>query len=226
MVHLVSALHGGAPASTKVRRPASACGEEQQAVVLINNCSKDADALEAEEVTAACHDFAAVLERSEHQNGFFVAMIESADRATFAAGTDRAFNTGSNLFGIPPDNETNLVSALKTTLELLRSCLPLTRESASNHRPVVILLSSGLADSHKLPDELVTEFRGMANVVTAVLGTVVVEGVLRKIVTSPRHFYRCRNQRELESFLASLGGTLIWAKAADKNAIHALEHLG
>jgi hypothetical protein len=226
MVNLVSTPHRGAPAFTKIRRPASACGEAQQMVIVVCDYSREAYAFKAEEATAACHDFAAVLERSEHQNGFFVAMVECADRATFAAGADRACDIDSNLFGITPDSETDLVSALETTLEFLRSRLPLTGESASNQKPAVILLSSGLADNHKLPDEVATELRRVANVVTAVLGTNADEGVLRKIVTSPRHFYRCRNQRELESFLASLGGTLIWARAADKNAIHALEHLG
>ncbi len=67
MVNLVSTLHGGAPAPAKTRRPTAVCGEGQWEVVLVDNCSKDADALKAEQVTATCHDFVAVLKRPELQ---------------------------------------------------------------------------------------------------------------------------------------------------------------
>jgi len=92
-------------------------------------------------------------------------------------------------------------------------------------RSVVILFTDGQHNTGPGPRAVAREVREKADLVTVAFGGDADEALLKELATSPQHFYRCKNGRELRAFLAAVGATMSQTLGARQNATQALSQI-
>jgi uncharacterized protein YegL len=74
---------------------------------------------------------------------------------------------------------------------------------------LVLLFSDGCHNTGPSPEPAAARLRAAgATVVSVAYGTDADEDLLRRLATSPQHFFRCKDGKELRAFFAAVGATL------------------
>lgn len=220
---------GMAPGATLVRggvtRPAWSGGQMRQKVVLVLDCSPSMEGEKAREASAAALAF--VQELAGVSRGVFeVAIVEFAGRAKVV----QPFQSAGDLVGRMRPIETggmrtNVSKALSAVEELLATAPPAQAGKRELH-PTVFLMSDGAHNGWFSPDPAAARVKAKADLVTVAFGADAEERDLRRWATSPQHFYRVADGRELRRFLGAAATTLTGTMAAGHNATQALTGLG
>jgi uncharacterized protein YegL len=92
-------------------------------------------------------------------------------------------------------------------------------------RPVVLIFTDGCHNTGPGPKDVADRLKQKADFVTVAFGSDADEALLRSLASTPQHFYRCANGRELRQFLAAVGATMTATMAAKTNATQALTQI-
>ncbi|MBK7092095.1 MAG: VWA domain-containing protein [bacterium] len=152
------------------------------------------------------------------QGGFYVGVVDFAEDARIANPVNTAGYLAGTMSTISVSSWTNITAGLQQAINLLQSPLPEQDVNCSFLRPVVILLSDGQHNVGNPPELVASQLKEMADLVTIAFGSDADEALLCRLATSPKHFYRCRDGRELRQFLAAVGKTLKDTLKAGVNA--------
>jgi hypothetical protein len=90
---------------------------------------------------------------------------------------------------------------------------------------VTIFFSDGQHNTGPGPKDVADQLKLKADLVTVAFGSDADEALLRSLASTPQHFYRCANGRELRQFLAAVGATMTATMAAGTNATRALTQI-
>ena len=213
---------------TGVRRPSFLTSRSTQHVTLLRDASPSMSGQKAGDATRACAELVEELAQPANKDGFQIAVVDFADDASVTNGTTRATELNGRIAPIDTDrgSGTNIAEALQMGRTLVDVALRNADHGRLQLRPVVLLFSDGQPNVGGDPRPAAEDLKKVADVVTVAFGSDADEQMLRAIATSPQHFYRCRNGRELRAFLASVGQTLTATMSQGKNATVALTQIG
>jgi uncharacterized protein YegL len=117
---------------------------------------------------------------------------------------------------------TNVTVGLTKAEEIVEQAL---KRPVEQLRPVVLLFSDGEHNTGPKPFKVAKRLKGKADIVTVNYGLRGQE-VLKRIATSPQHFYACADGSSLRAFMAAVGDTLTTTMARKTDATDALAEIG
>lgn len=216
----------GLPAiNAGLRRPDWICRNCHQHVILVRDASSSMAGEKSKAASAASTDLVAELALPANKDGFHVSVIDFSSSAKVAHTKCAATALTSSLHrldGGPFGGNTNITAALKLATDLVDFDQHSTTPGVRWLRPAVLLFSDGQHNVGAGPEAVADELKKKADVVTIAFGSDAAESELRRLATSPQHFYRCTSGAELRKFLAAVGATISASLAAGTNATQAL----
>lgn len=211
--------------NTGLRRPDWICRNCHQHVILLRDGSSSMAGEKSKAASAASADLVSELALPANKDGFYVSVIDfsSAAKVVHTKCAAKTLTTdlqrlGGSIFG----GSTNITAAMQLAAELIMADENSATTGVRWLRPAVLLFSDGQHNVGPGPDAVADELKKKADVVTIAFGNDAAEGELRRLATSPQHFYRCSNGAELRKFLAAVGATISASLAAGTNATQAL----
>ena len=219
---------GGAGMLTGVRRPLYLSSATSQTITIVRDASGSMTGAKASDATAATVDLVDELAKPENKDGFRVAIVDFAERAsvvqaaikaTALVGQVKALDTSS--FGAM----TNITEGLSHAATVIEQAASAPAEGRIALRPVALLYSDGCHNRGNAPHAQGDRVKAVADLVTVAFGGDADEQLLKQLSTSPQHFYRVKNGRELRMFLATVGKTLTSTMARGTNATVALSRI-
>ncbi len=204
------------------RRPTCICSNSKQIVILVRDSSISMSGQKAQEASNACCELVRELALSENKNGFYVGIVDFAEDARITNPVNTAGYLAGTMDTISVSSWTNITAGLQQASNLLQSPLLEQDVNCSFLRSVVILFSDGQHNVGNPPELIASQLKETADLVTIAFGSDADEALLCRLATSPEHFYRCRDGRELRRFLAAVGKTLKDTLKAGVNATEPL----
>lgn len=208
-----------------LRRPDWICRNCHQHVILVRDGSSSMAGEKSKAASAASADLVSELALPANKDGFYVSVIDFSSAAkvvhTKCAATTLTTDLhrlGGSIFG----GCTNITAAMRLAADLILADENSATPGVRWLRPAVLLFSDGQHNVGPGPDAVADELKKKADVVTIAFGNDAAESELRRLATSPQHFYRCSNGAELRKFLAAVGATISASLAAGTNATQAL----
>lgn len=206
-----------------VRRPDWICSKTKQKVVVERDRSESMTGAKAQDAQAACESMVGELALPENKDGFLVGIVDFNHNVEVIHEFTPAKELVGNIKPLSPSGTTNITQALETALGMLQK--PETGEGFRFMRPVALLFSDGCHNTGKPPHEAAVQLKAVADVVAVAFGSDADENLLRSIASTPQHFYRVKDGRELRHFMATVGATLTATLAQKRNATQALTGL-
>jgi uncharacterized protein YegL len=212
-----------------LKRPNWICRNVRQNVVLVRDRSGSMGGQKAQDASAASLDLVAELAQPSNKDGFAVGVVDFAatsqlvhdlTKATELNGKVAPLSVGSGLLGL--FGGTNITAGLEDAQRILDKAEQLGGEGAQYLRPVVSIFTDGCHNTGPGPKDVADRLKQKADLVTVAFGSDADEALLRSLASSPQHFYRCANGRELRKFLAAVGATMTATMVAGTNATQAL----
>ncbi len=209
-----------------IKRPAWICGNVKQAAIQVRDCSGSMTGEKAKEAAAASMDLNTELADPANKDGFLVALIDfdsSAEivqdltPATKLAGQDIPLDIGR--FG----GSTNITSGLEKALDIVNR----VENSPEEHlKTVVIIFTDGDHNTGPSPEQVAEQLKKKADIVAIAFGSDADEGLLKRLASTPQHFYRCKSGgKELRAFFAAVGATMTATRTRGQNATEALRQI-
>ena len=196
----------------------------KQNVVLVRDKSPSMQGRKARDASDASQDLVRELAKPENKDGFNVAVVDFSGSSSIVHPLMRATELDGRMKPLRVgffSNGTNITAGLKDVLRILKE----NEEPPSGImylRPVGICFSDGCHNTGPHPSETATRVKEIADLVTVAFGDDADEGLLQNLATTPQHFYRCSNGRELRKFLAAVGATMSQTMASGTDATKAL----
>lgn len=208
-----------------IRRQAWMCSAAKQLVVFVRDASSSMNGQKAADAETAGIGLVADLAQPANKDGFLVSIVDFADTATVCQEPLPATALVEKVATMAPGGCTNVAAGLETSLSILARSEAEQQAGFTYLRPVVIAFSDGGHNTGPDPREVASRLKDRADVVMVAFGADADEALLRELATSPQHFYRCSDGRELRAFLAAVGPTLSVTMAARTAATKALTEI-
>ncbi len=211
-----------------VKRPDFLTSKSAQFVAIARDASPSMSGQKADDATRACSELIDELALPANKGGFSVGIVDFDGSAHVANPTAPATNLVGSVAPIDTGrgSSTNIQDALRLTLQLVDDATRNADRGRIQLRPVALLFSDGQSNAGGDPRPIANDLKKAADLVTVAFGPDADEATLRELASSPQHFYRCRNGRELRVFLASVGQTLTATMSQGRNATVALTQIG
>ena len=191
-----------------LKRPAWVSSNTRQDVILMRDASGSMQGQKADDATAACHDLVLELADPINKNAFHVGVIDFSDTASVVHPLAEATSLESSLSPISVTSNTNITAAIREAIHMLQASASVKMEGVRFVPPVALLFSDGCHNVGQGPTDVADELKQSATFVTVAFGDDADENLLKSLATTPQHFYRCKNGRELRQFLPAFGNTL------------------
>lgn len=199
-----------------VKRPNWICSNVKQNIAILRDASGSmGDDGKAEEAYKAASDLIAELINPNNKDGFYATVIDFSTKAEVKHNLQKVSDL-QNLLPIATGGGTSITAGLEKAFEILMDKKNLNSEF-SFLKPVILLFTDGNHNQGIAPNELATQIKKDVDIVTIAFGNDADEKTLMEIATSPQHFYRCKNGKELRMFLAEVGATLVASMVFKEN---------
>jgi len=211
-----------------LRRPNWICRNVRQTAVFVRDGSGSMSGQKAKDASAASLDLVAELAEPSNKDGFSLAVVDFSsasrivhdlEKASVLNGRVTPLSTG--LFG----GSTNITAGLEDARTILERAGQVNQQGITYLRPVAIIFTDGCHNEGPPPHDAANRLKAIADLVTVAFGSDADEDLLRALASTPQHFYRCSNGRELRTFLAAVGATMTGTMAAGVNATQALTRI-
>jgi uncharacterized protein YegL len=202
-----------------------------QEVFLVRDCSLSMDDHgKARDATRACAELLEELAMPTNRDGFRVCVVDFSGIAKVRHPLEAASTLAKKIAPIQTGWKqagTNIALGLKAVLDNreFKSTSQNLEDERIRLRPVVLLFTDGGHNQTPQPYDYAASIRRDADLVTVAFGRDADEEMLKRLATSPQHFYRCRSGKDLRRFLAQVGATLTQTLAARQNATKLLATL-
>lgn len=210
------------PLKLTVARPAWVCSNRRQGVTIVGDDSPSMTGQKARDATDAILALVGELAEPSNKDAFDVAVVSFDEMVQQVLGLRPATQARGELEGTDllrgRGSGTNITAGLEEAERIVDNML--ARE-ASQLRPVVLLFSDGAHNTGPQPDAVADRIKQKADLVTVAYDEGD-EALLRRLASTPQHFYKCRHGAELRAFMASVGETLTTTMARGMNATNAL----
>jgi uncharacterized protein YegL len=205
-----------------LKRPGWICNGVKQAAVITRDASPSMCGKKAADAEAASIANIQVLAQPENKDGFEIAIVDFSGSATVVSELKPA----TQLVGqpIPIDTNTffggtNISAGLEKALEIVTK---VENSQVQHLRSVVLLFSDGCNNTGPSPEIIADILKQHADLVTIAFGDDADEELLKKLASTPQHFYRCQNGQDLRQFFAAVGATMTATRTRGQNATQAL----
>lgn len=202
MKSLIPSLQRVGTFSSGLVRPISL--QRQQLAVLVRDASSSMAGEKARAADGALRALATELANPGNRGAFTIAVIDFSSSAKLVHPPEAAETIVPHLIPLSASGMTNVAAALTEAENVVRSA---PKQFAST-RPVVLLFSDGRPNCGGDARAVAAGLTSIADIVTVAFGSDADEEFLRAIATSPSHFYRCRDGRDLRKFFTAVGATL------------------
>jgi uncharacterized protein YegL len=219
---------GGIIVPSGVRRPHWICSNVKQNVINVQDNSPSMRGKKAKEASAANLELVHEVAQPANKDGFNVAIVSFSSSAQLVHDLTKATELDGKVAPLSPglfNGGTNITAGLQVALDLLEAAENNQPEGVTYLRPVVICFTDGCHNTGPHPHDVANQLKQKADLVTVAFGSDADEALLRELASTPQHFYRCANGRELRSFLAAVGATLTGTMSAKTNATKALTQI-
>lgn len=205
-----------------LRRPSWICRNVRQNVVLVRDTSGSMSGQKAKDASAASLDLVNELAQPVNKDGFSVAVVDFAESSKIVHPLEKATELDGKVTPISLGGTTNITAGLNHALKVLEDAEATGDNKVVYLRPVVICFTDGCHNTGPEPHEVANRIKLNGDLVTVAFGSDADESLMHDLASSPQHFYRCSNGRQLRSFLAAVGATMTATMAAGTNATQAL----
>ena len=209
-----------------LKRPDWICSKARQEVIVMRDTSPSMEENnKATQALAASNEMMDELAQPMNKGGFYATVIDFNFKATVVDDWAPVTDLAGRVQPLRIDNSTNITSALELGVRQLTEH---KRDPAFTWlRPVGLIFTDGCHNTSGMsPVEMAVRFKEMADLVTVAFGDDADEELLRRIATSPQHFYRVNNGAELRNFMARVGATLSIGMAQKRDSTRPLAMLG
>jgi len=194
----------------------------RQEAIVVADGSGSMNGRKARDASAAILALVTELAKPSNKDAFDTAVVAFDDGAEVALAPTKATEAVPRLVGFNVvdgrGGSTNITAGLQRALDLV---LQFEKTQNTRLRPAVLLFSDGGHNVGAPPDAVADQLRQKADLVcVAYAGGD--EILLRRLATSPQHFYRCTDGAALRQFLAQVGATMSMTHARGCNATQAL----
>ncbi|MFH1227302.1 MAG: vWA domain-containing protein [Planctomycetota bacterium] len=203
-------------------RPSWICKGVKQAAVLVRDASPSMCGKKATDAEAASIANIQVLAQPENKDGFEVAIVDFSGSATVV----RDLTPATQLAGQPMPIDTNtffggtnITAGLEKALEIVTQ---VENSQVQHLRSVVLLFSDGCHNTGSSPEKVADQLKQKVDLVAIAFGSDADENLLKKLASTPQHFYRCQNGRDLRQFFGAIGATMAATRTRGQNATQAL----
>jgi uncharacterized protein YegL len=211
------------------RRPNWICRNVRQNCVLVRDRSGSMRGDKARDASAASLDLVAELAQPINKDGFSVAVVDFADSANVIHSLEKAVALNGNVKplsgGFLGWGSTNITDGLDEALRILVAAETKNEPGVSFLRPVVLMFTDGCHNTGPRPKDVADKIKAKADLVAVAFGSDADEALLKELASTPQHFYRVSNGRELRTFLACVGATMTATRAQGLNATQALTQI-
>ena len=205
-------------------RPPWICSNRKQFVILIRDKSGSMRGQKAKDASDASLDLVSELSLPSNKDGFYVAVVDFSSESKVIHQPEKVTLLNGKVSPISVGiigESTNITAGLEDAYKILGK-FEIKNENFSFLRPVVIVFTDGCHNEGPLPHEIANKLKQKADLVTVAFGSDADETLMRELASTPQHFYRCSNGRELRMFLASVGATISTTMASGLNSTQAL----
>lgn len=207
-----------------VQRPNWVCSKSWQQVFILPDKSSSHTGQKDQDVNTAKSNLVDELGHPINKDAFCISIIEFNDSAIIQHVQEKASVLAGNIKTSQPSGATNMSAPLEEVAKILKNNPP-ADENVHFLRPVVIFMSDGGHCSGAAPQTIADQVKQDADIVTVAFGDGADEKLLQNLATSPQHFYRCQDGRDLRAFLASVGETLTATIAQNQDATQPLAEI-
>jgi len=179
----------------------------------------------AKDASQACFELLRALGSPENKDGFVVSVVDFDGTAKIKHNSVPAAELAQSLkpISIPLlGGGTNITAGLEQAEIPCRKTPTDAQDGTRWLRPVVVLFSDGCHNTGPKPESAAESLCKIADLVTVGYGDDADTELLRGLATSPQHFYKCKDGRDLRQFFAAVGSTMTASLAAGVNATEAL----
>ncbi|MDD4869563.1 MAG: VWA domain-containing protein [Kiritimatiellae bacterium] len=207
-------------------RPSRICSKTKQRVIVIQDASPS---MEQDGKKEAAHkaavDMIERLAEPVNKNGFVVLVLQFNSKAEVLHNWTPATQFNGGMKEVRIASSTNITASLELALNRIQSADDEAEMTYLRH--VTLIHSDGCNNIGSKEDVLqaADRLKKISDIVSVAFGDDADEDLLRKIASSPEHFYRCANGAELRRFMAQIGDTLTVMMAQQQNATQALTQL-
>jgi len=205
-----------------LRRPNWICRNVKQNVVLGRDKSGSMRGQKAKDASTASLDLVSELAEPSNKDGFQIAVVDFSDSSNIVNNLEKAAALNGKVSSLSVGGSTNITAGLEDAFSILEKAKGNNQANVTFLRPVVIVFTDGQHNVGPAPHDVANRLKGIADLVTVAFGSDADEALLRSLASTPQHFYRCTNGRELRSFLAAVGATMTATLQAGTNATQAL----
>jgi|GEM_PF-1456258 len=183
---------------------------KQQAVLVLDVSGSMAWEKKAKSVQEATKALLAELAQDTNKDGFAVAVVHYNETAVVAHRWERASELHQHLLPLKTGGYTNITDGLQQALNLLKEPPPdslFPNQVRVWVRPIVVLMSDGCHNTGPEPDSVAKEIKKEADLVTVAFGSDADTELLKRLATSPDHYFFAADGKELRKVFAVVGST-------------------
>lgn len=200
----------------------------RQMALIVGDRSGSMDGQKVKDANAAIAELVAALAEPTNKDAFDIAVVTFGSGASvqmpLTKATEATAILASRAILRATDWSTDITAGLVENERILDTGL--ARAGIEQLRPVTLLFSDGCHNvSGASPEAAADRIKTRADLVTVAFGSDADEKLLRRVASTPQHFYRCTSGRELRAFLATVGQTMSRTLARGQNATQALGQL-
>jgi uncharacterized protein YegL len=173
----------------------------------------------------ACSDLISELAVEPNKDAFYASVIDFSDDANVVHTFTKATALNGKVAPISAGGETNITAALELAKSQFETRRPRLPEGVRFVLPVTLLMSDGCHNVGVGPTAAADALKQISLLVTVAFGADADEDLLKAIATTPQHFYRCRDGKELRAFCAEFGETMSLSIRTGMNATATLANL-
>jgi len=199
------------------------CSRTVQMCVMVRDASGSMCGEKARAADDAGYELIQELAAPGNKDHFHVAVVDFDDDAQILASVTKATALAGGMKKLSPGGATNITDGLEKAAELVSGFV--APDGLTPLRPIVLLFSDGEHNVGDGPDEVAKRLKSKADLVTVAFGEDADETLLKRIATSPQHFYRCKSGAQLRQFFATVGKTMTKSMARGQNTAQALAQI-
>lgn len=195
-----------------LKRPAWVNSKVRQRAFLVLDASGSMRGKKARDVETATSQLVAELAKPANKDAFDICVVRYDTDTDTIVPTKKATEAAADIASFEllkgRGRATNITAGLEEAERAVASTGP--SPECKEVDPLLLLFTDGMHNTGESPPEPVADRLKASGVtiVSVAYGSDADEGLLLRLASSPQHFFRCRDGKDLRAFFAAIGATL------------------
>lgn len=208
-----------------LKRPAWVSSMVRQRAFLVLDASGSMRGQKARDVETATGQLVDELARPANKDAFDICVVRYDTNTDTIVPTKKATEAVADIASFKlckgRGGATNITAGLEEAERAIASSAP--SPDGKEVEPILLLFSDGGHNSGPSPEPVADRLKASGITIVAVAyGIDADDNLLRRLASSPQHFFRCNDGKDLRAFFAAVGATLSASVPRGVNPKHAI----